>query len=288
MIPELQERRRPSDPNRDYCQWSFDMPVPPAAGALRTSALLFQSFEAAGLTEKARPICAAIQSHWGRFNTVWGVKYAEGRLSWEFYFYDYARDARQIGMTDLLDTLRDLVPCALVPDDRLPYFMFSIELTEQNLCGAPLDQIDIYMGNPGSNVSSGLCYGLTASGLELRNLYCFFDAATEREAIIGKITESIRFPYANVGIDALLWPAMEGVKTVVVANKRQRDSIYFSRIRVAQLQYFLDRLNFPPDIRKHLQNNAALFDHNLFDVGWDFDYRDGEIVPTKGSYYGLL
>jgi len=288
MIPELTERRRPSDPARDYCQWEFEMPVPPAPGALRTSALLYHSFEVAGVTEKMRPVMQAIQAAWGKFNTIWGVKYAEGQMSWEFYFYDYARDGRTHGVADFLSATNGLITCAVPPNDALPYFMFSVELTPDHLTGTPLDQIDIYMGNPGSTVSSGICYGLSEAGMEMRNFYFFFDAATQRKEIEDKITESVHFPYAQVDMTHLLWPEMDGVKTIVVANKRFRDSIYFSRIRAGQMLHFLERLHFPPAICDHLRENEALFDHHLFDVGWDFDYVDGQIHPTKGSYYGLL
>lgn len=288
MIPEMTERRRPSDPARDYCQWDFEMPVPPAPGALRTSALLYQSFEYAGVTDKMRPVIQGIQNRWGRFNTVWGVKWADGQMSWEFYFYDYTRDERRRGMTDFCDATGDLINCPLTPDDRLPYFMFSVELEPKHLTGVPLDQIDIYMGNPGSNVSSGICYGLTQAGLELRNFYFFFDAARERQAIEDKITESIHMTYKDVDMAQLLWPEMEGVKTIVVANKRHRDSVYFSRIRAGQLLHFLQRLKFPASTCDYLRENEALFDHHLFDVGWDFDYDGRDILPVKGSYYGLL
>lgn len=288
MTPELTERRRPSDPARDYCQWDFDMPVAPVPGALRTSALLYQSFEVAGVTEKMRPVMQAIQKRWGRFSTVWGVKYADGKFSWEFYFYDYARDERTHGISDFLAATNGHITCPVPARDALPYFMFSVELTADTLDGAPLDQIDIYMGNPGSNVSSGICYGLRQSGLEMRNFYFFFDAAQERQSIRDKITESVHFPYHDVNMGDLLWPEMSGVKTIVVANKRFRDSIYFSRIRAGQMHHFVERLGFPAGICDHLRDNLTLFDHHLFDVGWDFDYDGGEIRPTKGSFYGLL
>lgn len=288
MIPEMSERARPSDPARDYCLWDYSRPNPPAAGALRTSALLYQTFEAAGVTDQMRPIMQALQAKWGRFNIVWGAKYANGKPSWEFYFYDYARDARAHGMQDFRDATKGLVTCNLTPDDRLPYFMFSVELTPETLTGQPLDQIDIYMGNPGSTVSSGICYGLSDAGLEMRNFYFFFDAATQMPLIAGKITESIHLTYRDIAMDDLLWPQMEGVQTIVVANKRHRDGIYFSRISAAQLRHFLDRLQFPQSTRAFLRDNHAALNHHLYDVGWDFRYDDGQIIPTKGSFYGLL
>ncbi len=283
------ERSRPSDPARDYCLWDYRMPVPPAPGALRSSALLYQSFEAAGVSDRMLAFCAAVQKTWGRFNTVFGVKWGGGQLSWEFYFYDYGRDQRRLGMADFLRGTQGLITSPLIPDDALPYFMFSVEITEAHLTGQPLDQIDIYMGNPGSNVSSGICYGLTEAGLEMRNFYFFFDAASEMEAIRGKITESIHMPYVKVDMDALLWPQMNGVQTIVVANKRHRDGIYFSRIRASQLLHFLERLDFPASSRTFLHDNMAELDHHLYDVGWDFESDDkGRITPVKGSYYGLL
>jgi len=61
--------------------------------------------------------------------------------------------------------------------DDHPYFMFSVEVSAQHIdAEAPVDQIDLYIGNPGSAVSSGICYGLTHSGMELRNFYFFFNA----------------------------------------------------------------------------------------------------------------
>ncbi|MFT4916768.1 MAG: hypothetical protein ACI9C3_002639 [Yoonia sp.] len=288
MITELLDRARPSDPPRDYCLWDYARPVAPQPGALRTSTLLFQSFVAAGVTEKMRPIMKALQSKWGRFNIVWGAKYADGQPSWEFYFYDYARDERALGMQDFIDAMRGLIGCALTPDDTLPYFMFSIELTLEVLNGQPLDQIDVYMGNPGSTVSSGICYGFSDEGLEMRNFYFFFDAATQMTEIKSKIAESIHFPYQHVEIDELLWPEMQGVETIVVANKRQRDGIYFSRISASQLEDFLHRLAFPESTRSFLRDNHAKLNHHLYDAGWDFRYEDGQIIPTKGSFYGLL
>lgn len=280
---------RPSDVAVDFCLWPYNRPRVPADDALRTSALLYKSFEVANLGSEMGTLTDAIRHAWGPFQTVWGMKWGTDGPSWEFYFYDYARDGRSHGIADFIATTTGQLSCALTPDDRLPYFMFSVEVTPENLRGAPLDQIDIYMGNPGSTVSSGICYGLTDAGYEMRNFYFFFNAALEAKEIHDKLTESVHLPLPNVDIKDLLWPEMAGVKTIVLANKQRRDGLYFSRIRAAQLAYFLQKLDFPQDLQNFLSENHDALDHHLYDVGWDFACdRTGKVIPTKGSFYGIL
>tara|TARA_B110000967_G_scaffold155394_1_gene160192 strand:- start:4380 stop:5258 length:879 start_codon:yes stop_codon:yes gene_type:complete len=286
---KVMEKSKPSDPFHDYCLWPYSRPADIMAGGLRTSALLYKTFEIAGLGRAALAYCDAVQKRWGKFQTVWGVKWADGKFSWEFYFYDYARDDRKLGMTDYLRTTTGIIKCDLEPDDTLPYFMFSVEIDEHVLNGSPLDQIDIYMGNPGSSVSSGICYGLTATQLEMRNFYFFFSANRERQQIIDKLNESIHLPYQNTNLNDLLWPEMKGVETIVLSNKRFNDGIYFSRIRATQLEYFLHRLKYPKELIQFLSDQKGKFDHHLFDVGWDYDVdQNGTVTPQKGSFYGVL
>lgn len=280
---------RPTDPALDFCLWPYQPPAKPAHDALRSSALLYKSFDAAGLGSRMGILTDAIRDKWGRFATVWGAKWSDAGPSWEFYFYDYARANRGLGINDLLPAIAPHLPCALQPDDGLPYFMFSIEITPANLQGEPLDQIDIYMGNPGSAVSSGICYGLTEAGLEMRNFYFFFNALREAQEIRDKLSESVHLPIAKVHPSDLLWPQMQGAETIVVANKQRRDGLYFSRINVEKLAYFLAKLNFPSELQDFLAENQDALAHHLYDAGWDFDSDpDGNIQPKKGSFYGLL
>ncbi|WP_162561680.1 hypothetical protein [Yoonia vestfoldensis] len=280
---------RPGDLAQDFCLWPYDPPRAPSDDALRSVALLYKSFDGAGLGPEMAALTDAIRDTWGRFATVWGMKWSAAGPSWEFYFYDYARAHRRLGIGDFLKATAPWLNCALTPDDSLPYFMFSVEIASQHLAGAPLDQIDIYMGNPGSNVSSGICYGLTQAGYEMRNFYFFFDAQREAQQIHDKLTESIYLPLAKVNVTDLLWPEMAGVQTVVVANKQRRDGLYFSRIRAAQLAHFLQKQDFPAALQGFLAENHDALDHHLYDVGWDFACdADGRVHPVKGSFYGLL
>jgi len=283
------ELSRPSDAALDFCLWPYDRPRAPTDDALRTSALLYKSFEVANLGPEMGALTDAIRNAWGRFQTVWGMKWGADGPSWELYFYDYARDGRSHGVADFIAATKGQLNCTLSPDDTLPYFMFSVEVTPENLRGAPLDQIDIYMGNPGSTVSSGICYGLTDAGYEMRNFYFFFNALNEAKEIHDKLTESVHLPMAHVNVPDLLWPEMAGVETIVVANKQRRDGLYFSRIRAAQLAFFLKKLDFPQELQDFLAEHHDALDHHLYDVGWDFSCdSSGQVTPTKGSFYGLL
>ncbi len=289
----LADRIRPArraDPSLDYCLWPYDPPALPGRDSWQSSALLYQSFEAAGLGGRMIAVCDALLEANGPFRTVWGVKHAAGRLSWEFYFYDYARTARRFDTRAFAAAVGGIVPVAApLTGDGRPYFMFSVELTAEHDAGrAAVEQFDLYIGNPGSTLSSGLCYGLSAAGFELRNLYFFFDAATQREEIEGKIAATAQIPQSGLLLADLLWPE-QTAQTIVVANKRHADSVYFSRIPSDQLVLCLDRLGFPEELRRFARANSHRFAHLLFDVGYDWTAAPGG-RPTfgKGSFYGLL
>jgi hypothetical protein len=167
--------------------------------------------------------------------------------------------------------------------------MFSLDLDDALARGErSLDRLNIYVGNPGSSVSSGLSYGLTADGLVFDNLYSFFDAARERDAIAAKAACSAHFDLLVLDLDAILWPELMRCGVVVVANKRLCDGVYFSRVGIDGLIAFLDRLAYPPAIRDFVHSERRRLSHLLFDVGIDYAMIDGRLTVTKSAYYGLL
>ena len=178
---------------------------------------------------------------------------------------------------------RDVIPFeAPLEGDTKPYFMYSIELSTEHINGSKaIDQVDIYIGNPGSEVSSGICYGLTIAGAEMRNFYFFFNAEKHAQDIRDKIKSTNWIGADVLQMSDLIWPDMSP-ETLVVANKRKNDAIYFSRIPA-------DQLAFPDPLQAFLSDNLDRFKHLLFDVGYDWvsDAR-GDVRYTKGSYYGLL
>jgi hypothetical protein len=276
------------DPSLNYCLW----PYPPPAQAedkFRSINLLFQSFDHAGIDPKAFAIVEAIRDGIGPFRTVFGIKLLDGRLAWEFYFYDYRRRGRQVSMSRVLGAIRGFVHCGIEPNENLPYFMFSIDLNDDLATGrTPLDVVHMYVGNPGSTVSSGIAYGVRSTGTTLENFYFFFDAASQQTDIAKKLTSSAVFDDTVLPVDAVLVPELLRCRTICVANKSTHDCIYFSGVNVEQLLWFLRRLSYPSPIVDFATKNRANLDHLLFDVGFDYRMEAGRLRILKSGFYGVF
>jgi len=276
------------DPSLNYCLWEYS-PAHPADDKFRSINLLYQSFDHAGIDARAFDIVDAIRDGIGPFRTVFGVKLLPDRLAWEFYFYDYGRRNRAVSISRVLAAIRPLAPCALKISESLPYFMFSLDLDAELAAGRrDIDVVHMYVGNPGSTVSSGIAYAMRAGGATLENFYFFFDAATQLDAAAAKICSSANFDDTRIPVDAVLVPDLRNCKTICVANKQTHDCVYFSGVDARQLLLFLGRLAYPEPIVSFVRHNLANLDHLLFDVG--FDYRmDGDgITVLKSGYYGVF
>ena len=276
------------DPSLNYCLWSYP---PPAAAEdkFRSINLLSQSFDHAGIDPNAFEIVEAIREGIGPFRTVFGIKLQNGRLAWEFYFYDYRRRGRDVSMSRVLQAIRPYMPSDIEPNENLPYFMFSIDLNDDLASGrVPLDVIHMYVGNPGSTVSSGIAYGVRPTGATLENFYFFFDAASQLGEIAKKVASSAVFDDTVLPLDTVLIPELLRCRTVCVANKQTHDCIYFSGIDVGQLQWFLARLSYPLPIVQFISKNSQNLDHLLFDVGFDYRMEEGRLRILKSGYYGVF
>lgn len=278
----------PRDAYLDYCLWEY---APPAApdGKLRSVNLLYNSFELADDSGRMRDLCAAIREGIGPFRTVWSVRQVEDRLTWEFYFYDYRRLERERSIEKLIEVIRPFLDCRLSDRECRPYFMFSIDFDNALMLGRrSLDEINVYLGNVGSSVSSGICYSLTAEGLALQNFYFFFDARTQLQDIVGKIACSAYLDLPNLDMSAILWPELRRCKTIVVANKKRNDGIYYSRVDIDQLLFFVRKLGYPDPLVSFITVNRERLDHLLYDVGFDYVMEDGKIRILKSGYYGVF
>ncbi len=83
-------------------------------------------------------------------------------------------------------------------------------------------------------------------------------------------------------------PEFIDCKTIVVANKKYNDGIYFSRIKVEQLIIFLKMMKYPHELVELVQTNQAKLNHLLYDVGIDYKMKDGNLELLKGSFYGVF
>ena len=286
-----------ADPARNYCLWDY-APAAPVEDKFRAINLLLQSFDHAGMPEPAYALLDALREAIGPFRTVFGVKLVQGRLAWEFYFYDYARTGRSVSASRVLAALAPFAPfassaggapCTPQVDERLPYFMFSLDIDAALAAGQrAIDVVHVYIGNPGSTVSSGIAYALRDGGMTLENFYFFFDAVKQRQDAADKILCSAHLDQARVHIDDILWPELRDCTTLCVANKSGHDCIYFSGVVVDQLLHFLQRLGYPTAVQHFVRTHRNDLDHLRFDVGFDYRWQGDALAVLKSGYYGVF
>jgi hypothetical protein len=276
------------DPSRNYCLWEYTPPTPPE-DKFRAINLLYQSFEHAGIDHRAYAVVDAIRDAIGSFQTVFGIKLIEGRLAWEFYFYDYRRRDRTVSISRVLDAIRPWMPCAVVASESLPYFMFSLDLNDDLVTGrSPLDVVHMYVGHPSNSVSTGIAYGVREGSTTLENFYFFFNAIRELPQVAAKVVSSAVFDETKIKLDRILVPELRHCQTICVANKQSHDCIYFSGIDVDQLLFFLDSLAYPEALISFVKGNRRDLDHLLFDVGFDYRYENGTLRILKSGYYNVF
>lgn len=286
FLTDFASPSQPGDAYADFCLWDY-APFADPAGRWRSETILLYSFALEGVEAQGRALLEVMKRTFGPFRTVWGIKEFDGRTSWEFYFYDYDRLGRARSASTLLSAVQPLYPSVLSPPEDRPYFMFSLAFDAAQLRdGAPISEIDLYIGNPGSTVSSGICYVQDGTGLRMKNFYFFFDTATQRSDAMRKLTTSAHFAEGDIWPASLAWPEMMRCKTVVVANKARNDALYFSRVDAGQLVWFLDRTGFRKDLRDEIARHADRFAHLCFDTGYDFVLTQGQPRVAKASFYG--
>jgi hypothetical protein len=282
------ERASPHDRYADYCLWDYE-PLTPTAGKLRCANLLWGAIDASANGRHLKTALMALRERLGPFRTVFGVKKFADRLGFEFYFYDYARLDREVSIARVLDILSPFVDCPLKYSEGRPYFMFSIDLDEDITARRrPLDIINVYVGNPGSSVSSGICYEFSDTGLRLANFYFFFNARTEMDDIVAKVNCSAHHDLRGSPIETILRPELVDCEVIVVANKKFNDGIYFSRIKIDPLIGFLEAEGFPMNLVDFARSHRDGLDHMLYDVGIDYVVSDGAVKVIKSAFYGLL
>ncbi|MFW6237323.1 MAG: hypothetical protein ACOC3F_02955 [Desulfosudaceae bacterium] len=282
------EYTRPGDVFHDYCLHRYEPPASPA-GKFRSVNLLRNSFAVLGAGDAMHDLVAGLRKELGRGNTVWGVQKAGQTICWEYYFYDYRRRDRERSLSRVLHAMRPWAATRLVPNENLPYFMFSIDISDDLLAQKrPLEAVHLYIGTPGSTVSAGICYALTESGARLENFYYFFHPAEQLDQIIAKVTCSVQIDDRRIFREEILWPELLNCTTICCANKPWCDCIYFSGITVDQYLFFLNKLAYPESIIRFVAENRARLDHLLFDVGFDYRMENGSLVIPKSAYYGTF
>jgi hypothetical protein len=283
------ERARPGDPPVDFCLWAYDPPAPVHPGSLAGINLLYAAAEQGGGLAAYRALAASLRRAVGPFRTVWGVKQDGERLSAEFYFYDYARLERATPFARIAAAFAPVAEVTVAVDEAIPYFMASIELPLPIGPGAArIAAADVYIGNPGGGMTSGICYEASEAGLEMKNFYFFFDAQADWEAVVAKAGCSAHVPFGSIRPDALFPEWAREARVAVVANKRRHDALYLSGIGVDALLAFLRRFRYPAALIDYAAQRRDAFAHLQFDVGFDYRVEDGRLVTGKSSFYNVL
>ena len=272
----------------DFCLWPY-RPIAPYTNKYTSANLLFHSFETMRTPDRIYALVQAIREGFGVSRTVWGIKQAEGIISWEFYFYDYRRVERKRSISKLLQIVEPQLACEINVNENFHYFMFSIDIDNDLFSkSGEIEEIHMYIGNPGSTVSSGICYALTRQATRLENFYFFFDTQKESIDIMNKIACSAHIEASAISIDQILWPQLKNCSVTVVANKQHSDAVYFSRIDIDQLIYFLKRMKYPVETIAFTEENRSRLDHMQYDVGFDYKMEGRDLVILKSAYYGLF
>jgi len=151
-----------------------------------------------------------------------------------------------------------------------------------------LDELHVYIGNPGTSVLSGICYAFSPEGSRLENFYFVFDARKELDNVFAKVACSAHVDMKRIGMNSIVIPELRDCGTITIANKQRNDCIYFSGVTVDQFITFLKRFNYPEETVSFVEKNRSMLDHLEYDVG--FDYRmDGNCLKIlKSGYYGIF
>ncbi|OQX64179.1 MAG: hypothetical protein B5M56_00360 [Desulfococcus sp. 4484_241] len=287
-MDNILEYAQENDAFYNYCLYEYD-PLTPVAGKLRSVSLLRHSFSFMNAGRAMYDLIPALRKAVGPGNTVWGLKKAGQAISWEYYFYDYRRRDRERSVSMVLEAMRPWVRTRIIPNENLHYFMFSIDITDDLLKGdGELDTVHLYIGNPGSAVSAGICYAVTEEGACLENFYHFYHPADQMDEIISKIVCSAQIDDLRVPVDKILWPELRQCVTICCANKPRCDCIYFSGITVDQFLFFLGKMDYPEPLVSFVEQHRDRLDHLLFDVGFDYRMEEGALVIPKSGYYGTF
>ncbi|MEK0427313.1 MAG: hypothetical protein RJB11_3404 [Planctomycetota bacterium] len=273
---------------KNYCSWDYT-PLSSGTGKLRPSSLLFLALSDLPYRQFLCQAIEQIQSMHGLFESVYGIKRIGERWSLEVYVYDYERTSRTRSWNGLFGGKSGVLSSSLQVRESTPYFMFSFDLDEQVASrGGSIDTAHLYIGNPGSMVSSGIAYRQDASGLTLENFYFFFDARSQQQEITDKMTESVFWDVKTQRIEELLLADLKECDTICLANKPKCDTIYFSGIHIQQLIRFCEWQNYPQSFVEFLLANEFQLDHLKYDVGLDYCWKQGQLQCLKSGIYGAF
>ncbi len=256
-----------SDKFYDFCFREY-FPKGDLDGRLRSSELLFTTFDICNCPTEFFSLVKKIRLEIGINRTVWGAKLKNNELSWEYYFYNFEKNNPRISVPDILNILTPFYRSQLCINPKLPYFMFSFDITKLNMQRGKLSSIHIYIMEPIDGL--GRSYRIEKNGTKMENYYIFFDKLSQKPEILRKLKQSAFIDLNEHCLDDILIPQLSDCRSVCVANKSTCDGIYFVGINISQFIWFLKTFKYPRQLINFVNHNKHRLDYLNFDVGFDF------------------
>lgn len=283
--PDGFERCSGDEPLHDYILNRYE-PLTPQEGLLRSVNLLYASFAEAGVEEQGRRVVSVLRETLGPFRTVWGIKHdaTSGALrGWELYFYDWTRTHADLQVGHVCDALSGSLSIRAVEPRPLPWHMFSIDFDVDALRDGPSAEgareasVHLYI-----DMRS---YALRGRELTFQNVYTFHDPRVEIDDVMSRIRASVHVDLETEPLQRLLPPELFECHKMCVANKRDGDAFYFSRVPTRALTRFLRDQGYPASLSELVERESRGLAHLLWDVGVDFTATlDGAFVRRSGIY----
>ena len=268
---------RPDAAHRDYILTPYEPPADPTGG-LAPESLLRSMLRQEGMLDAALPILDALQEALGHDETVWGAKYGPAGFSVELYFYNFTQNdaGNPKSVSALKEALSPHLRFGSTVDESKPYFMCSFEFSAESLARGDGGCFRIYCRTGDeARREAGFSYRIDGSELVLENHYWFYEAAKpeELEDAVRRVVASPRSGSKSCW-STLLPKYLRECYTICYAVKPRHDSLYYSRIRTAQLARFLRRHGHAP-LATLLTEHERDFAHLVWDLGFDFAAAPG-------------
>ena len=274
----------------DYRHFPYKPPIS-TRGKLSSDIILSNSLLPSIYKGPFSQIKDKIRDAIGPWNTVWGVKLDRGAVTWELYFYSHGVMDSPSTLASLLKALRSYfkIPTTVRTGiECQPYVMFSIDLSDGIFKSRQIKNFHFYIeGKPG--ISHGNSYYWGLDGMYFENYYHFYRVPQEMVRFIDQVKHSkvlgkAYLPFLKHDLVKKLMTCY----SICVAQKKNKDGVYFSRVNIAQLLFFLEYFSYPSYILNFIKSHKKELDHLLYDVAFDCTLGPKGLEFGKSSYYGIF
>jgi hypothetical protein len=260
-------------------------PYPPraeVADGLAAHNLLYESFAVAEVEAVGVAVVERLRAQLGPGNLVWGIKHADGALTWELYVYDPGQGRPEAALPTVAAAVADHLRLPPRPARLPPHHLWSLELDAAGLAAGVARRLTVYIqGDHGPGASRS--YTVSDGSLELANLYTFHDPRREPDAIRARLTASVHLGAPARGLAAVVAPGLFACRRLCVANKRRADGLYFAGVDTDETVRFAVEHGWPAPLVAYLDTRRRRLAHLGWDLGLDFTAGDGSrpsLEPT--------